>query len=143
MTTTPESAEPNESTNTSKGAGVLKPGPKRDDADCPWKQRNLDTATEVVRRWVAARNALNTAQAAFKQEDAALKYALQEGLLDESFDEMSGEFDFSSQGVVFTKQTRRSWALDCYSDELQQAIRAEQEVREPRVSESLRARFVG
>ena len=56
---------------------------------------------------------------------------------------MSGEFDFSSQGVVFTKQTRRSWAMDCYSDELQQAIRAEQEIREPRVSESLRARFVG
>ena len=97
----------------------LEARPKKEDADCPWKQRNLDTATEVVRRWVAARNALNTAQAAFKQEEAALKYALQEGLLDENFDEMSGEFDFSSQGVVFTKQTRRSWAMDCYSEELQ------------------------
>ena len=143
MTTTPESADPNESTNTSKGAGVLKPGPKRADSDCPWKQRNLDTATEVVRRWFAARNALNTAQAAFKQEDAALKYALQEGLLDQNFDEMSGEYDFSAQGVVFTKQTRRTWAMDCYSEELQAAIKAEQEIREPRVSESLRARFVG
>ena len=101
----------------------LEARPKKEDSDCPWKQRNLDTATEVVRRWVAARNALNTAQAAFKQEEAALKYALQEGLLDENFDEMSGEFDFSSQGVVFTKQTRRSWAMDCYSEELQQRSR--------------------
>ena len=143
MTTTPEPIGPNEATNTLNGAGVLKPGPKKEHSDCPWKQRNLDTATEVVRRWYAARNALNTAQAAFKQEEAALKYALQEGLLDQNFDEMSGEYDFSAQGVVFTKQTRRSWAMDCYSDELQQAIRAEQEVREPRVSEFLRARFVG
>ena len=63
---------------------------------------------------MVARNALNTAQTAFKQEEAAPEYALQEGLLDENFDEMSGEFDFSSQGVVFTKQTRRSWAMDCY-----------------------------
>ena len=105
-----------------EGASSLKPGPKREDSDCPWKQRNLDTATEVVRRWVAARNALNTAQAAFKQEEAALKYALQEGLLDENFDEMSGEFDFSSKGVVFTEQ-RRSWAMDCYSEELRRRSR--------------------
>ena len=143
MTTTPEPLGSNAVENTPRSAGVLKPGPKKEDADCPWRQRNLDTATEVVRRWVAARNALNTATAAFKQEEAALKYALKEGLLDQNFDEMSGEFDFSSQGVVFTKQTRRSWAMDCYSDSLQAAIRAEQEVREPRVSESLRARFVG
>ena len=143
MTMTPESAEPNESTNTLKGAGVLKPGPKKEDSDCPWKQRNLDTATEQVRRWIAARNALNTAKQAFATEDAALRYALQEGLLDQNFDEMSGEYDFSAQGVVFTKQTRRSWALDCYSEELQAAIKAEQEIREPRISESLRARFVG
>jgi hypothetical protein len=143
MTTTPESADPNESTTTSNGAGVLKPGPKREDPECPWKQRNLDTAKEVVRRWVAARNALNTAQAAFKQADAALRYGQAEGLLEERFDVMSEEYDFSDQGVVFTKQTRRSWAMDCYSDELQAAIKAEQEIREPRVSESLRARFVG
>ena len=45
--------------------------------------------------------------------------------------------------VVFSKQTRRTWAMDCYSEELQAAIKAEQEIREPRVSESLRARFVG
>ena len=84
-----------------------------------------------MRRWIAARNALNTAKQAFATEDAALRYALQEGLLDQNFDEMSGEYDFSAQGVVFTKQTRRSWALDCYSDELQAAIKAEQEIREP------------
>ena len=135
----PEPTGPNEATNTSKGAGVLKPGPKKEDSDCPWKQRNLDTATEVVRRWVAARNALNTAQAAFKQEEAALKYALQEGLLDESFDEMSGEFD-SNQGVVFTTDAPQ---LGWIAPTSPAAIKAEQEIREPRASESLRARFVG
>ena len=109
----------------------LEARPKKEDSDCPWKQRNLDTATEVVRRWVAARNALNTAQAAFKQEEAALKYALQEGLLDENFDEMSGEFDFSSQGVVFTRQTRRSWAMDCYSESLQQPFAQSRKCKEP------------
>ena len=31
---------------------------------------------------------------------------------------MSGEYDFTSEGVVFTKQTRRTWAMDCYSPEL-------------------------
>ena len=143
MTTTPEPTGPNEASNTLNGASSLKPGPRKEHSDCPWKQRNLDTATEQVRRWIAARNALNTAKQAFATEEAALKYALQEGLLDGNFDEMSGEYDFSAQGVVFTKQTRRTWALDCYSAELQAAIKAEQEIREPRVSESLRARFVG
>ena len=121
----------------------MKPGPRRKTLTAPGSSA---TSTPPL-RWYAAggshANAPNTAQAAFKQEEAALKYALQEGLLDENFDEMSGEFDFSSQGVVFTKQTRRSWAMDCYSEELQAAIKAEQEIREPRVSESLRARFVG
>ena len=133
-------------------------------------------------------------------EAANRQSGAQEGLLDENFDEMSGEFDLHSQGVVFTKQTRRSWAMDstrraagghqgdelsrstppqrwcaagllhaavntaqtgeraagrpagrelrdevvftkqtrrswamdCYSEELQKAIKAEQEIREPR-----------
>ena len=47
MTTTPESTGSNEAESTQRSAGVLKPGPRKEDADCPWKQRNLDTATEV------------------------------------------------------------------------------------------------
>jgi len=142
MTTTPDPTGQKEASITSNDAGALKPSPEKT-SDAPWQQRNLDVAKEQVQRWVAARNALTTATATFKQEDAALKYARDEGLLEPYFDEMSGEYDFSSEGVVFSKQTRRTWAMDCYSDELQAAIKAEQEIREPRVSESLRARFVG
>ena len=143
MTTTPESTGQPAASNGSKSAGDLKQAPSTGSGDAPWQHRSLDVAREQVARWVAARNALTTATAAFKQEDKALKYAMDEGLLESRFDEMSGEYDFTSEGVVFTKQTRRTWAMDCYSPELQEAIKAEQETREPRISESLRARFVG
>ena len=56
---------------------------------------------------------------------------------------MSGEFDFSSQGVVFTKADAPQLGDGLLQRRIAAAIRAEQEIREPRVSESLRARFVG
>lgn len=142
MTTTPEPTGQKEASTCSKDVGALKPSPEKT-SEGPWQQRNLDVAKEQVQRWVAARNALTTATAAFKQEDKALKYAREEGLLEPYFDEMSGEYDFSSEGVVFSKQTRRTWSMSCYSESLQEAIKAEQETREPNVTESLRARFVG
>ena len=142
MTTTPEPTGQTQQSCTVKNAGALKPSPEKT-SEAPWQQRNLDVAKEQLQRWVAARNALTTATATFKQEDAALRYAREEGLLEPYFDEMSGEYDFSSEGVVFSKQTRRTWSMSCYSEELQAAIKAEQETREPNVTESLRARFVG
>lgn len=141
MTTTPEPNGQTQQSCTSKNAGDLKPGPKRSEG--PWQQRNLDVAKELVQRYVAAIKAESTAIAAAKQEKKCLKYAEEEGLLEPYRDEMSGEYDFSSLGVVLTKQTRRTWSMSCYSPELQEAIKAEQETREPNVTESLRARFVG
>jgi len=130
MTTTPESPGTPAAENTSKDVGKG-----------PWHQRNLDTANEQVARWLAAKTALATAKREFDQQDKALKYAQQEGLLESHWDEFASEYNFSEQGVVFTKAERRTWAMECYSDELQAAIKAEQETREPKVSEFLRARL--
>ena len=130
MTATPESpgTPAAESTLNTAGKG-------------PWHQRNLDTATDTVARWLVAKQAFATAKREFEQMDAALKYAKEEHLLDPYWDEFASEYNFSAQGVVFTKAERRTWAMECYSDELQAAIKAEQEVREPKVSHFLRARL--
>ena len=160
MTITPE---PPKQIDTAAASSTSKPVG-------PWNQRNLDTAREQVRRWVTARNALNTAKQAFEAEDKALKYAEAEGLLKPYQDAMNGEYDFSSEGVVFSKQTRRTWAMDCYwscrqpsavnrrhgspaalreADAIAQrhttpktrTAARNKATKEPRISESLRARM--
>ena len=117
MTTTPEPTGPNAASSTSTGASKPKPGPRKADSDCPWKRQQPRHRHRGGASLGGCTQRAEHGNSCVQAGGGRPEVRATGGLLDESFDEMSGEFDFSSQGVVFTKQTRRSWAMDCYSDE--------------------------
>ena len=108
-----------------------------DASAAPWLGRQLDIADDVVRNFLTAKAAKAAADAAFKQADATLRYAMEEKQLDRYYDELSD--CYACPGVNFVRSERRSWPNECFSDELQGLIAAEKETREPKVTTSWRA----
>lgn len=103
----------------------------------PWQERQLDVADDVIRNFLNAKAAKAAADAAFKQADATLRYAMEEKQLDRFYDELSDSY--CHPDVTFVRSERRSWPNECFSEDLQTRIAAEKETREPKVSVSWRA----
>ena len=103
----------------------------------PWQERQLDIGESVVRSYLTAKAEKAAADAAFKQADATLRYAMEEDQLAKYYDELSD--CYTCPGVNFVRSERRSWPNECFSDDLQARIAAEKETREPKVTTSWRA----
>ena len=103
----------------------------------PWEARELDPSDALVRTWLTTKAAKAAADAAHKQSDANLKYAMQEKQLDRYYDREAG--CYTCPGVNFVRQETRTWPNECFSDDLQARIAAEKETREPKVTTSWRA----
>ena len=103
----------------------------------PWQERQLDIGESVVRSYLTAKAEKAAADAAFKQADATLRYAMEEQQLDRFYDELSD--CYVCPGVNFVRSERRSWPNECFSDDLQARIAAEKETREPKITTSWRA----
>ena len=123
MTTSPTSQEQQ---NTLTDAGTA-----------PWLGRQLDIGESVVRSYLTAKAEKAAADAAFKQADATLRYAMEEQQLDRFYDELSDSY--VCPDVTFVRSERKSWSNECFSDDLQARIAAEKETREPRITCSWRA----
>ena len=108
-----------------------------DASAAPWLGRQLDIADDVVRNFLTAKAAKAAADAAFKQADATLRYAIEEDQLAKFYDELSD--CYTCPGVNFVRSERRSWPNECFSDDLQARIAAEKETREPKITTSWRA----
>jgi hypothetical protein len=103
----------------------------------PWQERQLDIGESVVKAYLTAKAEKAAADAAFKQAEATLRYAMEEQQLDRFYDELSDSY--VCPDVTFVRSERRSWPNECFSEELQGLIAAEKETREPKVSVSWRA----
>ncbi len=103
----------------------------------PWQERQLDVGEDVIRAYLSAKAAKTAADAAFKQAEATLRYAREEGQLDRFYDELSDSY--CHPDVTFVRRETRTWPNECFSDELQSAIAAEKETRQPKVSVTWRA----
>ena len=105
----------------------------------PWQERQLDIGESVVRAYLTAKAEKAAADAAFKQAEATLKYAMDEDQLAKFYDELSD--CYACPGVTFVRSERRSWPNECFSEELQGLIAAEKETREPKITTSWRAQI--
>ena len=103
----------------------------------PWQERQLDIGESVVRAYLTAKAEKAAADAAFKQAEATLQYAREEGQLARFYDELSDSY--CHPDVTFVRSERKSWPNECFSEDLQTRIAAEKETREPKVSVSWRA----
>ena len=103
----------------------------------PWEERQLDVADDVIRNFLNTKAAKAAADAAHKQAEATLKYAMAEQQLDRYYDREAG--CYACPGVNFVRSERRSWPNECFSDDLQARIAAEKETREPKITTSWRA----
>ena len=98
----------------------------------PWQERQLDVGDNVIRAYLTAKAEKAAADAAFKQADATLRYAMEEKQLDRFYDELSDSY--CHPDVTFVRSERRTWPNECFSEDLQMRIAAEKETREPKVS---------
>ena len=103
----------------------------------PWQERQLDIGESVVRAYLTAKAEKAAADAAFKQAEATLKYAMEEQQLAKFYDELSDSY--VCPDVTFVRSERRSWPNECFSEDLQTRIAAEKETQEPRITCSWRA----
>ena len=110
----------------------------------PWTGRTLDQSETIVSQWCAAYERRKTAEAEFKQAEAALKHAQSEGILDGHFNDLSNTYKFKKQGVIFSKVSRQSWPLGNFSEQLQTQYQQEKEngIAKPNVAEYLKPKFI-
>ena len=131
MTTAPTENSKTHGSNTAFPAG-------------PWTGRTLDQSETIVSQWFDAYERKKTADAEFKQAEAALKHAQADGILDGHFNDLSNTYKFKKQGVIFSKTSRQSWPIGNFSEQLQTQYQQEKDdgTATPNVSEYLRPKFL-
>ena len=104
----------------------------------PWLARSLDATPGLIADYLKKKATKATADSEFKQADAKLMEAFADGRMDQYWHELSEIYD--CPGVTFTASQRTTWPAECFSEGLREQMAAEKLTREPRVTQSWKAK---
>ena len=104
----------------------------------PWLARSLDATPGLIADYLKKKATKATAESEFKQAESKVMAAIADGQMDGYWDELSEIYD--CPGVTFTATQRVTWPAECFSEGLREQMAAEKLTREPRVTQSWRAK---